>query len=99
MMKGEVNDNWTFLTNHMHVILCLWMEPDMRIRDVADKVGITERAAQNIIYDLEQAKVLEKRKEGRRNHYTIDPKTHLRHQLERHCELGKLLGLFTGKKS
>lgn len=91
MMRGEDNSSWTFLTNHTHVMLCLWMESDIRIRDVAEKVGITERSAQNIIYDLEKAGLLTKEKVGRRNHYKINAKAALRHPMEKHCKLESLL--------
>lgn len=82
---------WTFLTNHTHVLVCLARDPDMRLRDVADLVGITERAAQKIVADLEEAGILVREKVGRRNHYHIQPGAHLRHPVEQHCEVNQLI--------
>lgn len=78
---------WTFLTNHSHVLLCLAQDPAMRLRDVADKVGITERAVQRIVADLEAGGVLLRTRDGRRNHYVINGRVHLRHPIERHSTL------------
>jgi len=88
--------SWTFLTNHAHVLICLAEEPDLRLRDVAEVVGITERAVQRIVTDLEDAGVLEKSREGRRNRYTIHEEIHLRHKVEAHCRVGDLLQMARG---
>ena len=82
---------WTFLTNHSHVLICLAGDSEQRIRDLADTVGITERAVQRILSDLEQAGVITKIKEGRRNHYEINACFPLRHPVEAHCEVGDIL--------
>ncbi|MCG8555244.1 MAG: winged helix-turn-helix domain-containing protein [Proteobacteria bacterium] len=82
---------WTFLSNHAHVLLCLARDPDMRLRDVADAVGITERGTHRIVSDLEEAGVIERVREGRRNHYDIDPSICLRHPLESNRTVGSLL--------
>lgn len=93
-MTDPTPDNrWTFLTNHTHVLLCLVREPDATLRRVADLVGITERAVQRIVRDLEQAGVLTRRRRGRRNTYTVDPGFHLRHPLEARRTVGHLLAL------
>ena len=84
---------WTFLTNHAHVLICLWREPDARLRDVADRVGITERAVQAIVADLEAAGVLTRQREGRRNHYEIHPNVPLRHPVESTRTVADLLGM------
>jgi predicted transcriptional regulator len=63
---------WTFLSNHAHVLVCLARDPDARMREVAARVGITERAVQRIIGQLESLGVIAKIREGRRNHYEID---------------------------
>ncbi len=84
---------WTFLTNHSHVLICLERQPDLRLRDVAEMVGITERAVQRIIADLEEADVLSHEKEGRRNRYHVNKKHPLRHAIEKHRTVGDLLGL------
>ena len=82
---------WTFLTNHAHVLFCIADDPDMRLRDVAGRVGITERAVQRIVAELEEAGYLTHSKVGRRNHYEIDAETFLRHPVEAHVSVGDLL--------
>ena len=89
---------WTFLSNHAHVLICLHMEPDLVLREVAARVGITERAVQGIVADLEEAGVLVREREGRRNHYKIDPSRPLRHPIEAHRAVADLLGLLGGKR-
>jgi DNA-binding MarR family transcriptional regulator len=82
---------WTFLTNHSHVLISLSQEPDLRLRDVAERVGITERAVQRIIADLESAGILTRNRDGRRNTYEIHAGEPLRHPLEAHCKISDLL--------
>lgn len=82
---------WTFLTNHAHVLVCLAEEPDIRGRDIATRVGITERAAQAIIADLVADGYVTRFREGRRNRYEIDPSAPLRHPLEHDHTVGELL--------
>ena len=89
---------WTFLTNHSHVLICLWREPDARLRDVAAWVGVTERAVQAIVADLEAAGVITRCREGRRNHYTIHPDAPLRHPVESGRTVASLLGMLAGDK-
>ncbi len=83
--------SWTFFTNHGHVLLCLAADPDMTVRELARRVGITERAAIRIIGELEAGGVLTRTREGRRNHYTINESAPLRHELEEHCAVGDLI--------
>lgn len=83
--------DWTFLTNHAHVLLCISRDPDIRIRDLAERVGITERAAQRILTDLVEQGYLERIREGRRNHYTIREDLPLRHPVERSHQVGELI--------
>ena len=83
--------NWTFLSNYAHVLVCLADNPDARLRDVAERVGITERTAFRLIGELEEAGILERAREGRRNHYVINTEAHLRHSIEQHCTVGDLL--------
>ena len=85
--------HFTFLTNHAHVLVCLARDPRARLRDVAIQVGITERATQRIIAELEAAGVLRRFREGRRNRYEIDREQPLRHTLEEHRSVGELLYL------
>jgi len=89
---------WTFLTNHSHVLICLHRDPQMRLRDVAEQVGITERAVQRIVQDLEEAGVLKRYRTGRRNVYQINMKRHLRHPVEGHCRVGDLLEMVNAQK-
>jgi predicted transcriptional regulator len=84
---------WTFLTNHSHVLICLARDPAMRLRDVAEQVGITERAVQSIVSDLEEAGVITRTREGRRNRYTVHGDEPLRHPVESHCNVRDLLGM------
>ncbi|MEM1099118.1 MAG: winged helix-turn-helix domain-containing protein [Planctomycetota bacterium] len=90
---SAVKAPWTFLTNHSHVLICLWRRPDARLRDVAEMVGITERAVQAIVADLEDADVLTRTKRGRRNHYTLHEDAPLRHPVESAHRIGELLNL------
>jgi DNA-binding transcriptional ArsR family regulator len=82
---------WTFLTNHAHVLLCLTRDPAARLRDVAEQVGITERAVQRIVAELEEAGVLCRMRDGRRNHYEIRGDRPLRHPVESHRMVGDLI--------
>ena len=84
---------WTFLTNHSHVLLCLTQSPDMTLREVALAVGITERAVQRIVRDLEEAGILIRTRIGRRNRYAVRGDQALRHPLEAHQSVGNLLAL------
>lgn len=82
---------FTYLTNHAHVLVALDRDPEARVRDIATIVGITERAVQRIIVELESVGVLERQRSGRRNHYRILRDEPLRHPLESHCTVGGLL--------
>ena len=84
---------WTFLTNHAHVLICIAEDPNTRIRDLAGRVGITERGVQRIIAELEEAGYLTHEREGRRNVYRLRANQPLRHPLERHRDVGVLLAL------
>jgi DNA-binding IclR family transcriptional regulator len=85
--------SWTFLTNHAHVLLCLVQDADLRIRDLAQRVGITERAVQRILHDLVEAEYLGVEKAGRRNHYTVRLDQPLRHPVEQHADVSRLVTL------
>lgn len=86
---------WTFLTNHAHVLLSLAQDPEALMRDVAAAVGITERAVQRIVAELEAAGYLVKSREGRRNRYEVKTALPLRHPIERHCQVGHLVRMVT----
>jgi len=89
--------NWTFFTNHAHVLVCLARDPALSLREVALHVGITERAVQRIVADLEAGGYLKREKRGRRNHYLITANTSLRHPLESHRSIGDLLDVVVPK--
>ena len=94
-MSDEDNkvSNWTFLTNHSHVLLCLAKNPDMRIRDLATEVGITERAVQRITAELIADGYVKRLKEGRRNVYRIHGARPLKHPVESHKNVEDLIQL------
>jgi DNA-binding Lrp family transcriptional regulator len=85
--------HWTFLSNHGHVLVCLARDPETRLRDVATSVGITERAVQKIVDDLEEAGIVTRERSGRRNRYRLNVDVPLRHPLESHRSVGSLLGM------
>jgi DNA-binding Lrp family transcriptional regulator len=84
---------WTFLSNHAHVLVCVGRDPQIRIRDIAEQVGITERAASRIVADLESDGYLTRSKVGRNNQYSVHYERPLRHPLEQHRHIGELLSL------
>jgi predicted transcriptional regulator len=89
--------NWTFLSNHTHVLLCIRQTPDARARDIAEAVGITERAVQRIIAELADGGFIKVQKLGRRNEYKLIPGQKLRHPLENHCSVEGLLKFLAGR--
>jgi len=84
---------WTFLSNHAHVLLMIAKEPEIRLRDVAVQVGITERAVQRIVADLEEGNYLERERIGRRNRYKVHRELPLRHPIEAHRKISSLISL------
>ena len=84
---------WRFVTNHTQVLLTIANNPDIRTRDIADAVGITERAAQRIVSDLVEAGYIERTLIGRRNHYSINRKATMRHPAQHNQQIGALLDL------
>ena len=88
---------WTFLTNHAHVLICIANDPEVRLRDVAQAVGVTERAVQRIVAEMEEAGYLARERDGRRNRYEVHADLPLRHPVESHRQVGALLG-FVGAR-
>ena len=84
------------LTNHAHVLLCVARDPSMRLRDIGDCVGVTERAAHRIVGDLEREGYLSRKRVGRRNVYEIHAELPLRHELEAPATVADVVGLFCG---
>ncbi len=96
--RGTQAANWTFLTNHAHVLIVLSQRPSVVLREVALKVGITERAVQRIVQDLEDGGFLIREKIGRQNHYRVNDTLPLRHPIESHRNIGDLLSLVNVSK-
>ena len=90
--------SWTFLTNHSHVLISIARNPEVRMRDIAELVGITERAVQRIVEDLTEGGYLKVEKVGRRNTYSVVPRKYLRHPVEEHVQVGRLLEMVVGTK-
>ncbi len=84
---------WTVLTNHAHVLLCLAQDGTLRRRDLAERVGITERAVGSILGELEAAGVISVKRDGRRNTYRVHGRVRLRHPVEAHRTVGDLMAL------
>ena len=82
---------WGFLTNHAHVLLCIARDPQSRARDIAEEVGITERATQRILADLIAEGYVTRTRVGRRNRYKINPRGHLRHPVLRDLSIKPLI--------
>jgi predicted DNA-binding transcriptional regulator YafY len=91
MARTSGGGNWVFLSNHGNVLLCIARDPQIRISEIADTVGIGERAAQKIVADLVAAGYLVRTREGRRNRYQVNPRAQLRHPLFADLEIGPLL--------
>ena len=85
------SSRWSFFTNHAHVLFCLALDPELRLRDVAEQVGITERAVQRIVHELHEDGYLAIERVGRRNRYRIKKSLRLRHPIEEHRKVGDLL--------
>ena len=94
MSSREEERPWHFLTNHAQVLLTIADDPDTRLRDVAQIVGITERAAQRIVADLVEASYVVRERVGRRNRYRINREAKMRHEAQPGHEIGPLLDLF-----
>ncbi|MBS1717555.1 MAG: winged helix-turn-helix transcriptional regulator [Armatimonadetes bacterium] len=82
---------WSFLSSTSLVLVCLSSNPTMKMKDVAKRVGITERSVQRIVAELEAMGVLKRTRIGRQNRYEIDPGVPMRHELEAHRSVGDLL--------
>jgi DNA-binding Lrp family transcriptional regulator len=91
--------SWTFLTNHAQVLLCIARDPGIRLRDIADRVGITERSAYAIVVDLAEAGYIVKEKSGRRNRYQIQAHLPLPEPTSRERTVGEVLALLAGAES
>jgi hypothetical protein len=93
MRTESPSRHWTFLSNHAHVLVCLALDPNSRLRDVALSVGITERAVQKIVDDLQEEGVIRRERAGRRNAYRFNVNVPLRHPLEAQRTVASLLAM------
>jgi hypothetical protein len=96
MGRGDA-PTWSFLTNHAQVLLCIAHDPGIRLREIGDAVGITERAAHRIVVELADAGYISRRRNGRRNRYTIRPELPLPDPLAREQKIGDLLAVLAGQ--
>ena len=95
-MVNQMNTrDWTFLSNHGHVLVHLNRYPDSLVKELAEEIGITERSAQLILADLQAAGYVEIEKVGRRNHYRVNQKGKFRHRAEKSKPIGLLLRIFS----
>ena len=93
MSSHDGNKTWRFLSNHTQVLLCIQRDPDVRFRDIAETVGITERAAQRIVADLIDSGYVDSERIGRRNHYRVNTDVAMRHPAQEGHDVGELLRL------
>ncbi|WP_084965767.1 helix-turn-helix transcriptional regulator [Thermoactinospora rubra] len=93
--SGDRSPTWTFLTHHARVLLEIARDPQVRLRDIAARIGITERAVQGIVTDLHEAGYLTRTKVGRRNHYTLNLDQSFRYPTEAGLPVGLLVNMFT----
>ena len=96
-MSPDGTPSWSFLTNHAHVQLCIAHDPGIRLREIGEAVGITERAAHRIVGELAAAGYISRRRNGRRNHYTIKSHLPLPDPLASEQKIGDLLAILTGQ--
>jgi len=93
--EARASSEWTFLTNHGQVLVCVYNDPDIRLREIGELVGITERAAHRIVGELEQAGYLTRTRNGRRNRYFVNSRLGLPDPLARSQKVGDLLEILT----
>jgi hypothetical protein len=95
-MAEKPAPGWTFLTNHAEVLVCIARDPGIRLRDIGERVGITERAAHRIVVELADAGYITRHRAGRRNNYTINAHFLLPDPIAREQNVGELLAILTG---
>ncbi len=97
-MSQNGTPRWSFLTNHAQVLLCIAHDPGIRLREIGEAVGITERAAHRIVVELSDAGYISRERNGRRNRYTIQSDLPLPDPLAREQKLGDLLAILAGRR-
>src|SRR5664280_1725565 len=95
-MARATAPTWTFLTNHAQVLVCIAHDTDVRLRDISERVGITERAAHRIVGELVAAGYITRERTARRNHYPVESALLLPDQLVRRGRVGDLRGILVG---
>jgi predicted transcriptional regulator len=95
-MLHEPAPRWKFLTNHAQVLVCIAHDPGIRVREISENVGITERAAHRIVSELDDAGYITRTRNGRRNQYTVHPDRELPDRLARSGRVGDLLSILVG---
>jgi MarR family len=95
-MPENTTPSWTFLTNHAQVLVCIARDPGIRLREIGERVGITERAAHRIVVELADAGYISRERNGRRNHYTINAQFPLPDPVAREQNVGELLAILAG---
>ncbi|NDH81269.1 MAG: ArsR family transcriptional regulator [Actinobacteria bacterium] len=95
MSKTVEMPEWTFLSNHGHVLIQISMNSESRVRDIAEAVGITERSALSILADLEKGDFISVERVGRRNTYRVNPHKNFRHPNEARKPIGALMKIFS----
>jgi hypothetical protein len=98
-MPRDERPTWSFLTNHAQVLLCIARDPGIRLREIGETVGITERAAHRIVSELAAAGYISRKRNGRRNHYAIQSHLSLPDPLAREQKIGDLVAILSGRRS
>ena len=98
-MFKERTTRWSFLTNHARIVLCIAKDPGIRLREIGEAVGITERAAHRIVTELAASGYISRRRDGRRTHYTIESNLPLPDSLARGKRVGDLLTILGAQES
>ena len=96
-MSAEPLLNWSFLTNHARVLVCIAQDPGIRLREIGEEVGITERAAHRIVSELADAGYISRERQGRRNRYSVQAHLPLPDPIAREQKIGDLLTILVGQ--
>ena len=96
-MDAREPPTWSFLTNHAKVLLCIAVNPAIRLREIGEAVGITERAAHRIVDELARAGYLSRSRDGRRNRYAVNSHLPVPDSLPRAQKVSDLLAVLTGR--
>ena len=98
-MSAKTTASWSFLTNHARVLVCIAQDPGIRLREIGDEVGITERAAHRIVSELADAGYIARERQGRRNRYSVQADLPLPDSVAREQKIGDLLAILIGQRS